>query len=82
MNYELIKETRLYKVANTDPWVISRLKSANGEYLISLRPSSQENEIVILQEWEDTDYENVISLMVSVINPVDIEVKEGPQCGR
>lgn len=73
MAYPVIKETKMYRRGTISPWVISLLKGEDGKYYISLRPSKHENEIVILEQMEQDDYENVVKIMQSAVNPVVIK---------
>ena len=75
MAYPVIKETKMYRRGTISPWEISFLKGEEGKQYISLRPSRSENEIVILEQLEKDDYENVVEIMKSAVNPVVIKEK-------
>lgn len=73
MAYPVIRETKMYKKGTINPWVISLLQGAEGKQYISLRPSKSENDIVILEQLEKDDYENVVEIMKTAVNPVVIK---------
>jgi hypothetical protein len=81
MEYEVVKETKLFPKRKQIPWVITLLHSPAEKWYISLQAASNEKEVVIL-ECSREDYEKVIDILMSVIELDNIEVKEGPQCGR
>ena len=73
MAYPVIRETKMYKKGTISPWVISLLQGPEGKRFVSLRPSRSENEIVILEQLEKDDYENVVEIMKSAVNPIVIK---------
>jgi hypothetical protein len=81
MEYEVVKETKLFPKRKTTPWVISLLHSPDNKWYISLQAASHDQEVVIL-ECATEDYEKVIDILMSAVELDNIEVKEGPQCGR
>lgn len=81
MEYEVVKETKLFPKRKQTPWVISLLHSPDNKWYISLQAASHNKEVVILECARD-DYEKVIDILMSAVELDNIEVKEGPQCGR
>jgi hypothetical protein len=83
MEYDVVKETKLFPKKKQIPWVITLLHSpAPAEkWYIGLQAASHEREVVIL-ECSREDYEKVIDILMSAVELDNIEVKEGPQCGR
>lgn len=73
MAYPVIKETKMYRRGTISPWVISLLQGSEGKRYVSLRPSKTENEIVILEQLEKDDYENVVEIMKTAVDPVVIK---------
>jgi hypothetical protein len=57
------------------------LHSPAEKWYIGLQAASHDQEVVIL-ECATEDYEKVIDILMSAVELDNIEVKEGPQCGR
>ena len=80
MEYEVVKETKLFPKKKQIPWVITLLHSPAEKWYIGLQAASHEREVVFLEGTRD-DYEKVIDILMSAVELDNIEVKEGSHAG-
>jgi hypothetical protein len=73
-NFTVERGAKLYPKKSDLPWEINQLRGPAGEKFVSLSTPAPDKEIVILRMWAESNYENILKMMKSIIEPEHVEL--------
>ena len=70
MSYSVEQSEKLYRTRQGTPWVVSVLAGENGEKFLCIETPDEKPDRVILREWTDSNFNDVVEMLKLAIKPV------------
>lgn len=73
-NMTVERSAKLYRKEMSKPWTVSQLRGAQGEKYVSITTPYDETQTVILREWADSNYKNMLAIMKEAVEPDNVKL--------